>query len=173
MQLQPVTESREASYPVSKAKAVKVMGRWIRRVGVAVATSTIMAFWVGCATGGEAVDIDYYYENCDDNDPAPEPDFQIPGTFSRYLCPGQSTFAEVTVENQRTIRLNLYDDSYDSGSDVIAVLADPQGAAAASLDEANNVVELALTPGTWRITVTQRSSSAEGEFDLDIDDLDL
>lgn len=174
MQLQPVRKSREVGYPESKAKAVKVMGRWIRRVGVAVAVSAASAFWIGCyGTGGEAPYPDYYYETCDDNHPAPAPDFQFPGTFIRYLCPGQSTHAEVTIEDQQTVRFRLYDNSPYSSSDLGAVLVDPGGGVVATLDTSEPLVDLALTPGTWRVTVTQRSSTSEGEFELQIGDIEM
>ena len=52
MTLQPVTDQRKISDPESKAKAVKIMERWIRRVGVAVAITASAAFWAGCPTIG-------------------------------------------------------------------------------------------------------------------------
>lgn len=172
MKLQPVTEQRKIIYPESKAKTVNIMGRWIRRVGVAVAITSSAAFWAGCPTiGGDIAYPEYHYA-CEDNDPAPAPDFLFPGTFSRVLCSGQSTWAELTIEDQRSLHFELDDNSYDSYSDIQAVIVDPEGVAAGTLDDANPELDLDLTPGVWRVTVTQLSSSTDGEFSLHIDNSD-
>jgi len=171
MELRPVTQETVAEYPTRKAQLARIMGRWVRKVGVAVALASSAAFWIGCPVDGAMIEPDYYY-TCDDNNPEPAEDFAYPGTFSRYLCPGQSTFAELTVEDQITLQLELVDQSYSSYSDLQAIVTDAQGAVAGALDSSQPSLELDLAPGIWRITVTQRSETTEGNFSLNIDEVE-
>lgn len=169
MELKPIEEGTKVSYPVKKAGLISGMGRWIRRVGVAVAITSSAALWTGCMTTGGVVGPEPDYFFCDEHQPEPAPDFQYPGTFSRTLCPNQSTWMEMNVENQSTIRLELENASPYSDVSFQASLTDSQGNLLGSLDVAEPVLEVGLTPGLWRVTVTELGSSEQGNFNLHVD----
>lgn len=173
MELRPKGSESIVAYPPKKARRLLSKGRWVRRIGVAVAFSSLAAFGLGCdggvAIAGGMEPPDYFF--CDENEPEPVEDFQYPGTFARYLCPGQSTWVELNIEEQVEMRLGLEIGIDGNDSDINAVLVDPDGVTVGMLDRDVRTLDNTFSPGVWRVTVTQRSHHSEGDFSLHIDEV--
>lgn len=169
LSLQPCTKTETAKYPARKSSLFSVNGRWLRRVGVAVAASA--AFWLsGCdilTISGDAPMPSYFV--CADSSPDAPPQLNIPGSYWGDTCRNSRAWARIDVEDQETVSIGI-----TGGGDcgVMADIIDPEGHAIAAIGADGGDVELDLSPGRWLVSIDHDESCDYASFDLHIDSLE-
>ena len=156
MELSPVkTESTEPCYPERRASLRRVNGRWIRRVGVAVAASAAMwLFGGGCISpGGDVVDPEFFF--CESGSSSQIETMTAPGTAEGQLCGIGEARTSFDVTEERSFQLDL-EREFGSADDLAADIVDSEGNAVATATlEYSEVVT--LSPGTYEVVVTSAS----------------
>jgi len=168
MKLHPMEKAPEATYPNREASTFRVLGRWVRRIGVAVAASS--CFWVvGClpiGVSGEPVDPSYFI--CEDETDDMVWNLGYPGSYWGSLCDGRGATGTLEIDEQVTLAISLDTGGLDMHLEATASIYDPDGVLLSEVHAGGPEVVLILEPGLHSVVVTEGATSELHSFELHI-----
>jgi hypothetical protein len=170
MNLAPVATATAPAYPERRAASSPAAGRWLRRLGVALAGSA--AFWVaGCwpiSDGGVVGPPSYFFE-CSETSPESTRGLAVPGSYEGVFCAGQNAWAEVDLEVQQTVTIGLT--AGDECSAVVYVI-DPDGTAIEIVEPADGDVPVALEAGRHLLAVNHAGGCEDQTFTVNVGEVE-
>ncbi len=168
MKLQPISNTTEAPYPARKANTFRVMGRWVRRIGAAVAAASCL--WiVGCqpvTEGGVPTPPSFFV--CSDEDYEGAQTLDYPGDFPGGLCHEGGALGSMEIHEPVSLAFVLDNGARGGYLDATASIYDPGGVLVAEVDANEPEVVVTFEPGLYEVSVSEGESTEINGFTLHI-----
>jgi len=170
MKLQPVQNVTETSYPDRKATTFNVLGRWVRRIGSAVAASACIwivgATTIGCA-GMETAGPEFFV--CSDDVDISTETMDYPGSYWGSTCSAGGAEGSLEIDERVTLTFNLESGNPDFSLDAVAFIYNASGELMSEVEASGPEVVLTLEPELYDIVVIDENPNGTYSFALHID----